>query len=70
MVTILCVFYVRLSMNRQFRKCQKANSCLGQLTVMLCDFGALLLVLSLRAVNAGVEPSREAAPKQLWYDCR
>ncbi|TNN70231.1 hypothetical protein EYF80_019445 [Liparis tanakae] len=36
-----------------------------------CDFKALLLVLSRRAVNAGVRPRREAAaPKQLRYDSR
>lgn len=43
----------------------------NQLTAMLLIPAAFLLVLSLRAVNAGDQPRREsAAPRPLRYDSR
>lgn len=53
-----------------FHEITDKNKGLQGLTVISWDFVALLLVLSLRPVNAGVKPRREAAPKQLRYDCR
>lgn len=61
MLLINCIFLWNKNM---------LHSGLDWLTVMLWDFGALLLVFSLRAVNAGVKPSRDAAPRKLRYDSR